>query len=100
MIVTGRTFLFWIGPIPALFSTDLQLIKQVLTDRTGLYQKDFMIPVLKFLFGNGVILINGDDWKRHRKVVLPAFNHETIKVMRENMHEPSFLLSNIITSSI
>ncbi|CAD6203774.1 unnamed protein product [Miscanthus lutarioriparius] len=77
----GRTFLFWIGPIPALFSTDLQLIKQVLTDRTGLYQKDFMIPVLKFLFGNGVILINGDDWKRHRKVVLPAFNHETIKSM-------------------
>ncbi|XP_066388050.1 cytochrome P450 709B2-like [Miscanthus floridulus] len=77
----GRTFLFWIGPIPALFSTDLQLIKQVLMDRTGLYQKDFMIPVLKFLFGNGVILINGDDWKRHRKVVLPAFNHETIKSM-------------------
>ncbi|KAF8720917.1 hypothetical protein HU200_023319 [Digitaria exilis] len=77
----GRTFLFWIGPIPAVFSTDLQLIKQVLTDRTGLYQKDFMIPVLKFLFGNGVILINGDDWKRHRKVVLPAFNHEKIKSM-------------------
>ncbi|PWZ55273.1 Cytochrome P450 709B2 [Zea mays] len=77
----GRTLLFWIGPIPAVLSTDLQLIKQVLTDRTGLYQKDFMIPVLKFLFGNGVILINGDDWKRHRKVVLPAFNHETIKSM-------------------
>ncbi|OEL27690.1 Cytochrome P450 709B2 [Dichanthelium oligosanthes] len=77
----GRTFLFWIGPIPAVLSTDLQLIKQVLTDRTGLYQKDFMIPVLKFLFGNGVILINGDDWKRHRKVVLPAFNHEKIKSM-------------------
>ncbi|XP_062215511.1 cytochrome P450 709B2-like [Phragmites australis] len=77
----GRTFLFWIGPIPAVFSTDLQLIKQVLTDRTGLYQKDFLIPVLKFLFGNGVILINGDDWKRHRKVVLPAFNHEKLKSM-------------------
>nr|BAJ94885.1 predicted protein [Hordeum vulgare subsp. vulgare] len=77
----GKTFLFWVGPIPAVFSTDLQLIKQVLTDRTGLYQKDFMIPVLKSLFGNGVILINGDDWKRHRKVVLPAFNHEKIKSM-------------------
>ncbi|VAI41259.1 unnamed protein product [Triticum turgidum subsp. durum] len=77
----GKTFLFWIGPIPAIFSIDLQLIKQVLTDRTGLYQKDFMIPVLKSLFGNGVILINGDDWKRHRKVVLPAFNYEKIKSM-------------------
>ncbi|PAN49477.1 hypothetical protein PAHAL_9G451900 [Panicum hallii] len=77
----GRTFLFWIGPIPAVFSTDLQLIKQVLADRTGLYQKDFLIPVLNSLFGNGVVFINGDDWKRHRKVVLPAFSHEKIKSM-------------------
>jgi cytochrome P450 family 709 len=52
----------------------------VLADRTGLFPKDFMIPVLKILFGNGVILINGDDWKRHRKVVLPAFNHDKLKV--------------------
>ncbi|KAL6878369.1 hypothetical protein ACP4OV_012539 [Aristida adscensionis] len=77
----GRTFLFWIGPIPAIFTLDLELIKQVLTDRTGMFPKDFMIPVLKNLFGNGVILINGDDWKRHRKVVLPAFNHDKLKSM-------------------
>jgi hypothetical protein len=80
LFLPGRTFLFWIGPIPAVFSTDLQLIKQVLADRTGLYQKDFLIPVLNSLFGNGVVFINGDDWKRHRKVVLPAFSHEKIKV--------------------
>ncbi|CAN6300766.1 unnamed protein product [Urochloa humidicola] len=77
----GRTFLYWIGPIPALFSVDLALIKEVLTDRTGLFGKDFMIPILKVLLGNGLILANGDDWKRHRKVVLPAFNHERIKSM-------------------
>ncbi|KAJ1296972.1 hypothetical protein BS78_01G342500 [Paspalum vaginatum] len=77
----GRTFLFWIGSIPAIFSSDLELIKEVLTDRTGLFAKDFMIPVLKVLLGNGLIIANGDDWKRHRKVVLPAFNHERIKSM-------------------
>ncbi|XP_066388051.1 cytochrome P450 709B1-like isoform X1 [Miscanthus floridulus] len=77
----GRTFLYWIGPTPAIFSVDLELIKEVLTDRTGLFAKDFMIPVFKVLLGNGLILANGDDWKRHRKVVLPAFNHERIKSM-------------------
>ncbi|WVZ57077.1 hypothetical protein U9M48_007513 [Paspalum notatum var. saurae] len=77
-----RTFLFWIGPIPAIFSSDLELIKEVLTDRTGLFAKDFMIPILKVLLGNGLIVANGDDWKRHRKVVLPAFNHERIQVDR------------------
>ena len=82
---SGKTFLFWIGPIPAFFSTDLHLVKQVLADRTGLYQKDFLIPVLNFLFGNGVVFINGDDWKRHRKVVLPAFTHDKIKVTRARL---------------
>ncbi|TKV95906.1 hypothetical protein SEVIR_9G393500v4 [Setaria viridis] len=79
----GRTFLFWVGPIPAICSTDLELIKEVLTDRTGMFQKDYLIPVLKFLIGNGVILTNGDEWKRHRKLVLPAFNHEKLKSMSE-----------------
>ncbi|RCV44641.1 hypothetical protein SETIT_9G391000v2 [Setaria italica] len=77
----GTTFLYWIGPIPAIFSVDLELIKEVLTDRTGLFAKDFMVPILKVLLGNGLILANGDDWRRHRKVVLPAFNHERIKSM-------------------
>ena len=82
---SGKTFLFWIGPIPAFFSTDLHLVKQVLADRTGLYQKDFLVPVLNSLFGNGVVFINGDDWKRHRKVVLPAFTHDKIKVARARL---------------
>lgn len=77
---SGRTFVYWIGPVPAIFSTDLELIKEVLTDRTGLFAKDFMVPILKVLLGNGLILANGDVWKRHRKVVLPAFNHDRIKV--------------------
>jgi PHYB activation tagged suppressor 1 len=37
---------------------------------------------MKVLLGNGLVLINGDDWKRHRKVVIPAFNHEKLKVTR------------------
>ncbi|KAL6659161.1 hypothetical protein ACP70R_003201 [Stipagrostis hirtigluma subsp. patula] len=77
----GRTFLFWIGPVPAIFSIDITLVKQVLTERTGIFLKDFMIPALKSLFGNGLILSNGDYWKQHRKVVLPAFSHEKLKTM-------------------
>ncbi|KAL6897378.1 hypothetical protein ACP4OV_007074 [Aristida adscensionis] len=77
----GRTFLYWIGPIPAIFTIELELIKQVLTDRSGMFRKDFIIPVMKTLIGNGLVLINGDDWKRHRKVVLPAFKHDKLKCM-------------------
>ncbi|KAL6878372.1 hypothetical protein ACP4OV_012542 [Aristida adscensionis] len=77
----GRTFTYWIGPIPAFFSTDLEITKQILGDRTGLFVKDVLIPGLKVIFGSGLISINGDGWKRHRKVVLPAFSHDMVKIM-------------------
>jgi PHYB activation tagged suppressor 1 len=103
VVHSGRTFLYWIGPIPAIFSIDLELIKEVLTDRTGLFAKDFMIPILKVLLGNGLILANGDDWRRHRKVVLPAFNHERIKVVAKinyyaHMHLCTYYSYTVSTS--
>ncbi|KAL6594004.1 hypothetical protein ACP70R_048905 [Stipagrostis hirtigluma subsp. patula] len=78
----GRTYLLWIGPTPAIFSTDLELIKQVLTDKAGQFPKYFMIPALRNIFGDGgLVVVNGDDWKRHRKVVNPAFSRGKIKSM-------------------
>ncbi|XBI26244.1 hypothetical protein VPH35_051007 [Triticum aestivum] len=77
----GKTFLYWLGPISALCSTDMDLVKQLLTERTDLFQKDYMNPSLDAVLGNGVILANGDDWKRRRKFVHPAFNQEKIKSM-------------------
>uniref|UniRef100_A0ACD5ZRU3 Uncharacterized protein n=1 Tax=Avena sativa TaxID=4498 RepID=A0ACD5ZRU3_AVESA len=75
----GKTFLFWFGPIPSICSTDMELVREVLADRTSLYQKDYMNPSLEVIFGKGLILTNGDDWKRHRKVVHPVFNQGKLK---------------------
>uniref|UniRef100_A0ACD6APJ3 Uncharacterized protein n=1 Tax=Avena sativa TaxID=4498 RepID=A0ACD6APJ3_AVESA len=75
----GKTFLYWIGPIPAICSTDMELVKQVLEDRTGLFQKEYLNPSLEGILGNGVISANGDDWRRHRRIVYPIFNHENLK---------------------
>ncbi|KAL6850355.1 hypothetical protein ACP4OV_020982 [Aristida adscensionis] len=77
----GRTFVFWIGPIAGFLSTDLEITKQVLADRTGVFVKDVLVPGIKVIFSGGLIAIDGDGWKRHRKVILPAFSHEKIKSM-------------------
>lgn len=58
----------------------MELVKQVLADRTDLFQKDYLNPRLEIILGTGVIFANGDDWKRHRKVVHPVFNQEKLKV--------------------
>jgi cytochrome P450 len=57
------------------------LVKEVLAERTSLFQKDYMNPSLEVIFGKGLILTDGEDWKRHRKVVHPVFNQGRLKVM-------------------
>ncbi|CAO2162394.1 unnamed protein product [Urochloa humidicola] len=61
--------------------TDIDLVKQVLAERTGLFPKNYKNANLEVLLGKGLVLTNGEDWKRHRKVVHPAFNLEKLKAM-------------------
>uniref|UniRef100_A0ACD5XY45 Uncharacterized protein n=1 Tax=Avena sativa TaxID=4498 RepID=A0ACD5XY45_AVESA len=77
----GKTFLYWLGPIPSLCCSDMELVKQVLTERTDLFEKEYLNRSLDAILGNGVIFANGDDWRRRRKFVHPAFSQEKIKSM-------------------
>ena len=55
------------------------MVKQVLSDRGGLYPKSIGNPHIARLLGKGLVLTDGEDWKRHRKVVHPAFNMDKLK---------------------
>ncbi|KAL6621298.1 hypothetical protein ACP70R_033730 [Stipagrostis hirtigluma subsp. patula] len=75
----GKTFLYWCGAVPTICLADVNLVKQVLAERTGLFSKNYMNANLEALLGMGLILANGEDWKRHRKVVHPAFDLDKLK---------------------
>uniref|UniRef100_A0ACD5ZLW2 Uncharacterized protein n=1 Tax=Avena sativa TaxID=4498 RepID=A0ACD5ZLW2_AVESA len=75
----GKTFLYWLGHVPAICSTDMELLKQVLNDKTDLFQKDYMNPSFEVIFGKGLLAANGEDWKRHHKVIHPIFKQENLK---------------------
>ncbi|KAK1678562.1 hypothetical protein QYE76_039410 [Lolium multiflorum] len=83
----GRTFLFWLGARPTLCIADVNVVKQVLFDRNGLYPKNFSTPHIARLLGKGLVLTDGDDWKRHQKVVHPAFNMDKLKMMTVTMSD-------------
>ncbi|KAI5018483.1 hypothetical protein ZWY2020_043371 [Hordeum vulgare] len=70
----GRTFLYWFGARPSLCVADVNVVKQVLPNRSGMYPKNIQNPHIARLLNKGMVLADGDDWKRHRKVVHPAFN--------------------------
>ncbi|KAL6657036.1 hypothetical protein ACP70R_004816 [Stipagrostis hirtigluma subsp. patula] len=75
----GRVFLYWFGTTPNICVADLAVAKQVLADRMGLFPKNRMNANVLRLLGNGLVLTNGDEWHRHRKVVHPAFNMDKLK---------------------
>uniref|UniRef100_A0A0E0LNS7 Cytochrome P450 n=1 Tax=Oryza punctata TaxID=4537 RepID=A0A0E0LNS7_ORYPU len=81
----GRVFLYWLGWTPDMCVADVELAKQVFADRTGLFPKNVTTPMLLKLFGKGLILANGDEWQRHKKVVHPAFNTDKLKMMTATM---------------
>ncbi|EEE65236.1 hypothetical protein OsJ_20402 [Oryza sativa Japonica Group] len=63
------------------------MVKQILSDRTGLYGKPEPGPSFLALIGNGLAFVNGDDWVRHRRVVHPAFAMDKLKMMAKTMAE-------------
>lgn len=78
----GSIFLYWMGSIPRLALSDPELCKEMLFDKLGLYPKaQAARPDLIDLLGNGLVLLEGEKWAQHRRIVNPAFYMEKLKAM-------------------
>ncbi|KAJ3698153.1 hypothetical protein LUZ61_001858 [Rhynchospora tenuis] len=84
MSLYGKTFTYWFGRTPRICILDSNQVKQILSNRTGIYPKVDPHP-LSVLLGKGLVLSNGDQWARHRQVVNPAFHMDKLKMMTKSM---------------
>ncbi|KAL7616302.1 hypothetical protein Lser_V15G00713 [Lactuca serriola] len=75
----GDQFLFWFGSKPRLAITDPDMIKEILLNTSGSFPKTRVNPLVKGLFGDGIVYLEGDQWAVHRKITSQAFNMERIK---------------------
>lgn len=57
---------------------DPQLVKEF-TQKPGNYEKHQLFQTMKLLFGNGLIITEGEVWKRHRKIISSSFHYEFLK---------------------
>uniref|UniRef100_A0A1D1YP79 Cytochrome P450 734A6 n=1 Tax=Anthurium amnicola TaxID=1678845 RepID=A0A1D1YP79_9ARAE len=62
------------------------MAKQVLS-KFVFYKKETPRPFLLSLLGKGLVLVEGLDWVRHRRVVSPAFTMDKLKAMTKQMAE-------------
>ncbi|GLU17740.1 hypothetical protein SLE2022_340960 [Rubroshorea leprosula] len=75
----GRNSFMWLGPIPRVFITNPEHIKEILNKMID-FPKTTSNPIWRLL-ATGVASYEGDKWAKHRKLLNPAFHQEKLKLM-------------------
>jgi cytochrome P450 len=76
------------GPTVSLLSlTHPEHLKHVLVDHNARYHKGFGLSRARPLLGNGLLLSEGDFWKRQRRLAQPAFHKERLAALATTMVE-------------
>ncbi|KAM0033980.1 putative cytochrome P450 [Helianthus debilis subsp. tardiflorus] len=77
--VYGEQFLYWFGNKPRLAVANPDMIKEILLNTSGSFRKARVNPLVKGLFGEGIVYLEGEQWAVHRKITSQAFNMERVK---------------------
>ncbi|KAM7276000.1 hypothetical protein ACFE04_017866 [Oxalis oulophora] len=83
--VFGKTFLYFEGLQARIYIDDPEIAKQILLNKFGFYIKPQVRPLIYTFVGNGLVLVNGLDWVRHKRILNPAFSMDKLKVMIKGM---------------
>ncbi|XP_020547293.1 cytochrome P450 CYP749A22-like isoform X2 [Sesamum indicum] len=87
MKLYGKNFLIWIGNQPQIVVTEPELVREILTDKEGVYRKIKPISHAKKLLGDGLVVAEGEKWSKLRKLANHAFHGESLKDMVSAMVE-------------
>ncbi|CAN4085905.1 unnamed protein product [Withania somnifera] len=85
----GKVFIYWLGTEPFLYIADPEFIKKM---SAGVMGRSWGKPTVfkrdrKAMFGKGLVMVEGDEWVRHRHVISPAFTTASLKGMASLMLE-------------
>jgi len=70
----GKVVAFRLGPKRLILVSDPSLIEQVLVTQNKSFKKHFATRLLKPVLGEGLLLSEGSQWLRQRRLVQPSFS--------------------------
>ncbi|XP_068658440.1 cytochrome P450 CYP72A616-like [Aristolochia californica] len=76
----GKLSVIWYGNHPRVTVFDPEMVKEILSNKFGHFEKIKLNPLLKLL-ATGLAQHEGEKWARHRRIINPAFHLEKIKLM-------------------
>jgi cytochrome P450 len=83
----GDLWLLDLPFLPTVFVSSPEHIHTVLVKDVRSYRKDFQTRQLSRILGDGLLLSEGETWRRHRRLAQPAFHAEALRSYAATMSE-------------
>lgn len=77
---TGDNFFYWNGTQVEVVVSEPELVKEILTNKDGVYRKGKVSGAAKKYVGDGLVVAEGEKWSRLRKVANQTFHGQCLKV--------------------
>ncbi|PIA31400.1 hypothetical protein AQUCO_04900003v1 [Aquilegia coerulea] len=81
----GKTHFTWFGPNPRVNITDPDMIRDILSNKFGHFEKVGSTSLERKLV-TGLVGYEGEKWAKHRRIINPAFHLEKLKMMLPAFH--------------
>ncbi|KAK8351477.1 hypothetical protein V6Z12_A05G035000 [Gossypium hirsutum] len=78
----GKISYCWTGTRPRLIIQDPEMMKEVLANKQGHFQKPPLNPQILIL-SRGISTLEGEQWYKRRKMINPAFHLEKLKMIEQ-----------------
>ncbi|MBA0737875.1 hypothetical protein Gogos_011308, partial [Gossypium gossypioides] len=77
----GKNFVYWNGVRAQLVISEAELVKEVMKNSLNVFPKAKPSVYASNLLGNGLVMIEGEKWVKHRKLTNHVFHGESLKNM-------------------